>query len=360
MFGKHACTIPAALCLLGACSVYDQSLLSTNQGVGEGGSTGEFGGGGAAVTAGTAGRSIGGTSSSAGASGSGAVGSGGVAGMHAAGAGGTFASTGGSSNGGAGGTSAGTSSGGAGASSAGTGGSGAGGRVGSAGSSPGGAPSGGSGGLALDLIDDMEDDDAVINYDDGRDGDWYVGHDATAGGTQFPGINYMMSPLDSGDSRYSASDKYAAMTKGQGFTDWGENMGFNIELVDQSLGKHPSYDASKYCGIHFYGRVGSGASSEVIFRVPDKNSHPDGGVCGAADKPCYIPYQKQLAFTTSWKEYSILFTDLTRSGWGPVTFQVNAIYGVEFGLLPNTKFELWVDDISFFVKPSSGVCPTKL
>jgi len=344
MFGKRACTIPAALWLVGACSVYDPSLLSTNQGVGEGGAIGTGGGGTSAPGGGTAGGPSGGAAGR-GTGGATTAGAGGMA--TAAGAGGALAGAGGS-----GGI---PSAGGSTVLAA----AGAGGNLGSAAGFGGNA---GGGALALDLIDDMEDDDAVINYEDGRNGDWYVGHDATASGTQFPGTAFMMSALDTTDSRYAVS-KFAAMTKGMGFTDWGENMGFNIKLVNQTLGKHPPYDASAYCGLHFYGRVGPGVSSEVIFRVPDKNSHPDGGVCSTqpgAAKPCYIPYQKLITFTTDWKEYSILFTDLTRSGWGPVPFEVSAIYGVEFGLLPSTKFELWIDDISFFVKPASGACPTKL
>ncbi|HEY4103630.1 MAG TPA: hypothetical protein VGM44_07050 [Polyangiaceae bacterium] len=335
MLGRHTCTIFIALLALGACSVYDSSLLSTNQRVASSGTGGVTGIGGDATTL---------------------AGSGGTVGQGEADAGGNSGETvagATSSNGGAAGSADAGS-----ASVAGTGGSagtstGGGGAVDTAGSA------GAAGSLALDSIDDMEDDDALISYDaTGRNGDWYVGHDATATGTQFPGATYLMSALDTTDSRYAVS-KYAAHTYGIGFTDWGENMGFNLKLVDQTLGKHPPYDASAYCGLHFFGKIGAGASAAVIFRVPDKNSHPDGGVCGAADKPCYLYYQKQYSFSSSWTEYSVLFSALTRSGW-PATFAQDAIFGVEFGLLPNSKFELWVDDISFLKKPASGVCPSTL
>jgi hypothetical protein len=335
MFAERAWTIPVAVLVLGGCSVYDASLLSTDQAVadGAGGSTG--------TSAGTSGD----TGVSAGASGMGAS---------AAGVGAGESGTGGSSSAGVAGAAAGTAG-------AAMGDASAAGASGAAGTSAVGGTGGALGGLALDLIDDMEDDDAVIDYDgSGRDGDWYVGDDMTAGGTQFPTPPaFMMSALDQTDPRYPAS-KYAAMTKGSGFTLWGEDMGFNMKLVDVGTGKHPPYDASAYCGLHLFGKVGTGAGSEVLLRVPDKNSHPDGGVCGSSEKPCDLHYQKQETFGTSWQEYSVLFTDLTRSGWGPITFQVTAIYGVEFGLLPNTKFELWVDDISFLKKPTSGVCPTAL
>jgi hypothetical protein len=329
MFAQRICAIAVAMLVLGACSVYDSSLTES-QGVAAGmaGSPGAAAGRSGSATGGTA---LGSAGEGAGEGGNGQNGgseSGGTSGGHQSGAGASGTAAGGS------------------AATAGV--AGAGGVLGGG---------GGLGGLTLDLIDDMEDGDAAINYGAGnRDGDWYVGHDATATGTQFPGVAFAMSPLDQTDSRYAVS-KLAAMTKGTGFTDWGENLGFNMMLVDTGSGKHPPYDASAYCGLHFFGKIAAGTTSEVIVRVPDKNSHPDGGVCGAAQKPCYLHYQQLAAFGSAWTEYAVLFTDLTRTGW-PAAFDVTAIYGVEFGLLPNTKFELWIDDISFLNKPRGGVCPT--
>ena len=336
IFAQRTCTIPVAVFALGACSVYDSSLLTANQGVGEamGGVAGARAGAG-----GDAGTSTGGVGQGGGDSGASDGGLGG----------------GGATSGSMGGVTAASGAGGSGGSSVAGGAAGSGGSAGSGGT----AGSGGAlAGLTLDLIDDMEDDDASILFSGTRNGDWYAGHDATATGTQFPGLKFEMSTLDKSDSRYAVS-KFAAMTRGMGFSDWGEDMGFNMTLVNASLGKHPPYDASAYCGLHFFGRVGAGASSEVTLRVPDKNSHPDGGVCGSVQMPCYLHYQKQYSFALAWKEYTVLFTDLTRSGW-PVSFDVSAIYGVEFGLSPNTKFELWIDDISFLNKPAGGVCPKSL
>jgi hypothetical protein len=320
---------------LGACSVYDSSLLAANQGAGGVAGARAGAGGDAGTSHGGMGQGGGEAGASDGGVGQGGRMSGPAGGVSAvSGAAGSAGSAGSSAAAGAAGSGGATAS-------AGNGGSG-----------------GALAGLTLDLIDDMEDDDASILFSGARNGDWYAGHDATATGTQFPGLQFEMSTLDKSDSRYAVS-KFAAVTRGMGFTDWGEDMGFNMTLVNASLGKHPSYDASAYCGLHFFGRVGAGASSEVTLRVPDKNSHPDGGVCGSVQMPCYLHYQKQYSFAVAWKEYSVLFTDLTRSGW-PVSFDINAIYGVEFGLSPSTKFELWVDDISFLNKPAGDVCPKSL
>ena len=316
--------IPVLVFVLGACSVYDASLLTT---------TGPLGGAGG---------------SAAGQSGS-EAGSGGLPAAHAgtggsdaepeAGAAGN-ADGGAAPNGGGGGS--------------GTGGNGA---AGSGGSIAGGGSSAGSGGAAvpleLELIDDMENKDSVIDATNGRGGDWYAANDATVGGTQAP-TPFVVTALLATDPRYSKGSRYASMTAGMGFTNWGENLGFNLKLL--SGNKHPSYDASAYCGVHFFGKTAAGASTKALLRVIDKNSHPDGGVCGLGGMPCYQYFQKVLTFSTDWEEKSVLFSELTCSGWPPALV-LKEIFSVEFGLTANSKFELWVDDIAFLKKPASGVCP---
>ncbi len=320
MLPRWGHTIPVAVFMLSACSVYDASLLATNAVVsgGAGGSAGSL--------LGNAGLS----SAAAGADSD--AGAGGVpadepdAGGNSA-TGGVGASGGASGNGG-------------------TAAAGVGGGVAGSGAAP---------VLDLENIDTMEDNNAAIEYVGTRNGDWYAGHDATATGMQFPGSAFVMSALDKADPRYAQS-KYAAMTKGSGFTDWGEDLGFNLMLVNATTGKHPTYDASAYCGVRFFAHVGTGASSSVIVRVPDKNSLPDGGVCGVGGMPCYLSFQKVSSFTTTWTEYDVLFSDLRNNGWATALAQ-NAIYGLEFGLSPSSVFELWVDDVSFLKKPAGGACP---
>jgi hypothetical protein len=340
MFPQWGYTIPVSVFMLGACSVYDSSLLTTSPIVpgGAGGAAGADVAGAAGVSGVGAGVSGGGgrePESEAGASGSanelgGGAGSGAVSGNAQGGAG--------ASAGGSGGT-AGTATGG----NAGMGGGGA-----------AGAPVV----LALETIDTMEDHDGAIDNTGSRNGDWYAGHDATATGMQTPGSTFTMSALPTSDSRYNAStDKWAAMTKGMGFNDWGEDMGFNMMLVPVGEMYHPPYDATPYCGVHFFARVGVGASSTVIFRVPDKNSLPDGGICGVGGMPCYAYFQKVYSFNTTWTEYNVLFSDLRSTGW-PTALAQNAIFSVEFGLASKSVFELWIDDVSFLKKPAGGACPT--
>ena len=326
MLGHWGYRIPVLMSVLGACSVYDASLLSSSAVVNGGAAGAEAG------TAGTAGSLAGGGSEDE----AGAAGSSAGAGE----AGGTVG--GGGGTGGSGGSSA-----------------GAGGSVGGMGGSSAGQPSAGSGGapvpLELELIDDMENGDTVIDATNGRGGDWYAAHDLTATGTQSPNP-FGVTALAATDSRYPKS-KFAAMTMGMGFTDWGENLGFNMKLLNGAT--HPPYNATAYCGVHFFGKVGAGASTKALFRVIDKYSHPDGGECGTGGKPCYQYFQKQLTFTTAWQEQSVLFTDLVNASWPP-KLALDAVFSVEFGLTASAKFEIWVDDVAFLKKPASGVCPTKL
>ena len=314
--------IPLLVCVLGACSVYDASLLATSSGVVGAGSSGMSG-----AQAGSAGN--GGLEDSE-------AGAAGVA-ASAAGEGGAPAGGGHAGEGGA--------------PSAGASGAAGGGQAGSAGiSGAGGAPTA----LALELIDDMENKDTVIDPTNGRGGDWYAAHDATVGGVQSP-TPFVVTALSATDPRYATS-KVAAMTNGMGFSDWGANLGFNLELLVG--GKHPSYDASAYCGLHFFAKVGVGANPGVYLRVIDRNAHPDGGVCGVGNAPCYHYYLKAYSLSTDWQEKSLLFSDLTCPDGCSKPLDKTALFSVEFGLIKNSKFELWVDDVSFLKKPASGVCPT--
>jgi hypothetical protein len=333
MLAHWGLRIPLLVCVLGACSVYDDSLLSSSP-VLASGAAGLSG-----AEAGTAG------------------GSGSSAGLEEPDAG----AAGNLTSGGEGGSVAGAGAGGAPHAGAGAGGSPAGGSAGTAG---GGVVQAGSAGaaivLALEQISNMETG-TTIDQSNGRNGDFYAGHDLTAG-TQFPGAPFVMSALPTTDPRYSSSDKMAAMTNGMGFTDWGENIGFNLNLVNGTTGKHPLYDASAYCGFHFFAKVGaSPASTRVLFRVTEKYSLPDGGTCGLGGQPpCYHYFQKQFDFTPAWQEKSVLFTDLTCLDCQKTALDPKVLFGVEFGLPPNAKFEFWFDDMSFLKKPISGMCPESL
>lgn len=307
-----------------ACNVYDDSLT---------GVTAPLGGSGSSANAGSdaggkmsdGGKANGGTGASAG---SGASGSGGDEVNGGGGAGGSTAGTA-AAGGGSGGTS----------------------NAGSSGTANGGGGSGGTAPTDVELIDDMEDGNAGIFPNHGRNGYWYTGGDLTKNAVLTPpGSAFAMTELSAGDR----SD-YAASVKAENFTDWGSVIGFNF--VEQS-GPKP-YDASAFCGVHFWGKAA--APVTLRLRVPDVSTHPAGGVCtdpGASGTACYDHFGSAVAFGKVWAEYSFKFADLTQIGTGyhPADnkLRTDKLFALEWALpggMPAKTYQIWVDDVEFLKCP---------
>ena len=233
-----------------------------------------------------------------------------------------------------------------------TGGSATGGSA-SGGSASGGSAGGGSAGVASGgeataadghTIDDMEDGNAQLKAEAGRNGYWYTGGDATPGASlEPPAGSFQMLELPAGDHGSSA---FAAHIKAAGFSGWGSVLGCNF--VEQ-LAVVRAYDASRYCGVSFSGKAAAAVS--VRFSVPDVDTHPAGGVCavnGAADQQCYDHFSASFAFTTAWKSYSVRLDELTQNGTGyhPTDGKLkpDQIYSLEWSLPGNGKtLEIFVD-----------------
>ena len=121
-------------------------------------------------------------------------------------------------------------------------------------------------------IDDGEDSNNQVLIADGRSGYVYTYVDPEgssidpAGGAVFSmtpgGANGSQFALRIAGQLSSATTVYAAM---------------GMNLTDP---KGP-YDASKYKGISFFAKKGPGSTGKVRIKFPDRNTDPDGGVCGA-------------------------------------------------------------------------------
>jgi hypothetical protein len=316
-----------ALCVLGfaACNTYDDSMLvgmlNPNLpagGAGTGGSSPNIGGSGGIVVSGGAGAvNSGGGSEDAGASG--AV-EGGAAGESAGGYAGSLAG----------------------------GGAGAGGGVISAGAggSVAGAPSG-----SFELIDDFEDGDAVVIPIHGRNGPWYTFSDATAGGKLSPFTIVALTGTNAHDDSTAAVHLTAS-----GFTDWGAGVGADLVNV---AAKKVAYDVSAYKGVHFYAKVGSGASTALKLLVTTTYSDPGGGICSDA-LPATVPSKRcsdhlyfQKTIKTTWATYDILFADLIQQGFGlpQAGLDPKSVYSLQFTMPAKlAAVDLWLDDVSFIVK----------
>jgi hypothetical protein len=244
---------------------------------------------------------------------------------------------------------------------------------GSAGSVGGSGGSGAAGGQAgngdagtlpiLDLIDDMEDGDKFIPNRNSRDGSWFAGGDGTVGS--------ILQPANTGVFTMSAivpprgSSTTAAHLQGQGFKIWGAVIGVkprgDATLADGGAAPIP-YDASAYCGVHFFA-MGSGAMQRMD--IPDKFTNPSGGICNPNDTTgqtaCFDHFGLAMTLTTTWTEYNVSFSSLRDRGTSAIstTFHPEAIFQIEISSrdVSGAPFDIWIDDIAFIAKPASGTCP---
>ena len=161
----------------------------------------------------------------------------------------------------------------------------------------------------VSMIDDMEDDNALILPTDGRTGYWYASNDGSA--TQWPkmGVTFAMAAGGHG------SGKYAVHTSGGAFTGWGALVGFDFDALSGQLKK--GWDASAYRGISFWAKAQ--AASTVVFSLPDTDTDPAGKVCVLADgsdKGCFDHVGTSIAIGTSWTAFSVDFDSLHQKGFG--------------------------------------------
>jgi endoglucanase len=188
-------------------------------------------------------------------------------------------------------------------------------------------------------IEDGEDNNNQVLVQDGRNGYIYTYAD-TQGSTVEPagGGVFTMTPGGANGSQYalhmsgqlaSASVVYAAM---------------GLNFVDPK----GTYDASKYQGISFFAKKGPGSVSKVRVKVSDKNTDPDGGVCGA----CSNDFGMMLSLSEQWQKFIVPFGALRQeSGWGnprPRSLSPEAVFAVQFAVNEKGKaFDVWVDDLAF-------------
>ena len=325
--GSCALAMAAALALTGACSVYSSALLEESTGITSGGSGAEEAGGRAGTSGGTPGNAAGKTS--------GETPSGGGDDSVDPGTGQSDAGTGGTSNGGVSAVGGGGTMGGV----AGTDASG-----GTAGSSSGAGGSAGSV-AASPLIDGFDDDDLTLEETDGRSGVWYLvgdGSTGTLGPDPLACSANVGAPADLG--------AYAMHITATGFTGSGSILGADFR------DKKKVYDASRFTGIRFWAKVGSGKNTKHRVQIADATTDEAGGLCsaaaGAADAvKCGNHFGVNETFTTSWAAYSITFEQMTQSGsWGQTAPAIDKahVYGLQITAKANMAVDLWLDQLEFF------------
>jgi hypothetical protein len=189
-------------------------------------------------------------------------------------------------------------------------------------------------------IDDAEDNNNQILVQDGRAGYIYTYVDPT-GSTVEPrggGAVFTMSPGGANGSQY-AMRMSGTLSNGDPVY---AAMGFNF------ADPRGPYDLSKYKGVSFYAKKGPGTTSKVRVKFPDKNTDPDGGVCGHCSNDFGFP----LTLTEEWQKFIVPFSALRQeSGWGnprPRGLATDAVYAMQFQVNEKGKqFDVWVDDMAF-------------
>jgi hypothetical protein len=203
---------------------------------------------------------------------------------------------------------------------------------------------------ALDYLDDMEDGDARILGRDGRVGQWYTYHDATAG-TLDPqqGTTPVMETI--AGQRCGTSAKAMRVT-GSGFSDFGAGFGFAFRY---GASMEQPYDASRFRGLTFWGRVGETSIGTVRVSIGDKWSRPDGGVCtttpSSGANACYDTFGAPFTLTTTWQRFSIDFGQLQQQAFGlpRPALDTSEVMTLEIAIpAASPVFDIWIDDVAFY------------
>jgi hypothetical protein len=190
------------------------------------------------------------------------------------------------------------------------------------------------------LIDNFEDDNNQVSLLEGRNGPDYTYADTT-GSTITPAAGTTFVPGSPGNAGSAHAAHFTGKLSGAS-TVWA---GFGMDF----LSPKGLYNASKYAGISFYAKLGSStASSAVRVKVPDRNTDPTGGVCTS----CSNDFGADLALTTTWTKYTIVFVNMTQqAGWGaprPSKIDPTGVVAVQFQVTgPNATYDIWVDDVTF-------------
>ncbi len=199
------------------------------------------------------------------------------------------------------------------------------------------------------LIDDMEDQNALVLMNGERSGGWWAAGDGTTGASIVPEPGGPALPEVIPGGR--CGSQYAMHVTGQGFTDWGALLGMNL-AYDSSGGAF--YDGSAYEGIGFWARIGDTSTNTIRVAISDANSEPKGGKCvegGGAGEGCFDTFGVTIStLDTDWVKYEVPFRGLSQRNYGlkAEALDTKTLFTVGFNVEPNTVFDLWIDDVSFY------------
>jgi hypothetical protein len=180
------------------------------------------------------------------------------------------------------------------------------------------------------LIDDFEADS----------GGWYTVNDQT--GVQLP-LDLVNLVVAGGPGK----SKLAAHTAGEGFVDWGAQLGVDLGCA---------YDVRKFEGVTFAVKAGgTGAFRFDLLTLPTQPVDA-GGECL---ENCWDHYGYDIALEEDgWYECSIRFKDLAQVGFGTkVPLDLRKVNGLHQGFrVSEMPFDSWLDDVSFAKRIARSGC----
>jgi hypothetical protein len=198
------------------------------------------------------------------------------------------------------------------------------------------------------LIDDLEDEDASLAEVGERNGNWWLATDMTDGTITPPGDQEAPPDRILGGR---CGSKYAMRVTGEGFSGWGATLIVSFRLENDDFAP---IDASAYRGVMMWARVGESNASTLRVQFQDGNTYPQGGVCNpdpdAADG-CFNGYGSALLpLSTDWQLYKLEFSRMGQRDFGLVGngLDLSQLYAIEIGVVPNTVFDFWIDDLWFY------------
>jgi hypothetical protein len=198
---------------------------------------------------------------------------------------------------------------------------------------------------AENLIDDLEDGDALIYGRNGRQGAWYTYNDESEGAAQNPEAMTNFLPIADGAP---SSPLYKAHTDGTGFATWGFGMGIDLNNEGDDMGgvgMRAVWDGSAHTGIAFRARGTVAMRLKVLVEavVPTAT----GGTC---TDMCEDSHGKIIPLGDEWTQYVVPFDELFQEGWGfgEVELDPATLMSIQFQVAANTDGEVEIDELGFY------------
>jgi endoglucanase len=194
------------------------------------------------------------------------------------------------------------------------------------------------------LIDDYEDNNNQITVFEDRGGYYYTYADKL-GSKIWPeqGDNGGTFTISEGGN----GSKYAINMKGKLANASVVYAGMGLDFRDPK----EAFDASRFEGITFFAKRGSGSTAKLFAKLPDGNTDPTGEVCSA----CYNDFNAELNLGEQWKRYVLPFRDLRQEGtWGAPRrphIDRSKLFAIHWEVKTSgADFDIWVDDVAFVCK----------